>query len=233
MAEWLAFAQGPLFRLGLAVMVLGLLRHLVIVAWGISDAYRRTEDKNVSWWRAARRTLEWLMPLRHLGQRRYYTLISVVFHVSAIAAPLFLFAHVRLIDRSLGVSWWTLPSLAADILTVVAVAALLALLIGRVASRAARGLSRVQDYAIPTLIAVPFVTGFFAAHPALNPFATDPTLLVHALSADLLLLSVPFTKLAHMALLPLTQLPSELAWRFPADYPELVVRQIGTEGRPI
>ena len=48
------------------------------------------------------------------------------------------------------------------------------------------------------------------------------TRLVHMLSAGACFLVAPFTKLSHMALVPLTQLPAELAWRFPPDYPELV-----------
>ena len=233
MAEWLAFARGPLFRLSFAVMVFGLARHLAVTIWGLIRAYRLSDDKNVSWRRAARQTLDWLVPVRHLRERWFYSLMSVIFHIGVIVTPLFLLAHIRLLQESIGIYWWALPMMAADVLTLTTVAALLLLISGRVGSGAARGISRLQDYAIPGLIIVPFLSGFLAAHTGLNPFPYNPTMLVHILSADLCIVLVPFTKLVHMALLPLSQLPSELAWRFPPDYPERVARQIGTEGHAI
>ena len=138
-----------------------------------------------------------------------------------------------MLQRSTGLSWPAMPMGRADLLTLVALGALFALLVGRLGSRPARALSRPQDYAIPALLAVPFISGYLAVHPHLNPFPYDATLLVHMLSAGVCFLVAPFTKLAHMALFPLTQIPSELAWRFPPEYPELVARQIGREGEPI
>jgi nitrate reductase gamma subunit len=233
MTEWLAFARGPLFRFSFAVMVLGLGRHVAVTIWGLVRAFRLSDDKNVSWRQAMRQTFDWLVPVRHLRQRWFYSLMSVIFHICVIMVPIFLLIHIRLLQKSIGVSWWALPMVAADVLTLTTVATLLVLISGRVGNSAARGISRVQDYLIPALIMVPFLSGFLAAHPTLNPFPYNPTLLVHILGADLCILLVPFTKLAHMVLLPLSQLPSELAWRFPPDYPERVARQIGTEGRAI
>ena len=70
-------------------------------------------------------------------------------------------------------------------------------------------------------------------HPAWNPFPADPTLLVHVLSADLLLFLVPLTKLSHMILFPLTQLVSELAWHWPSDAGSRVAVTLGKEGERI
>lgn len=233
MEDWLAFARGPFFRFTFAVMVLGLLRQLVITWWGILRAHSLTADRNVSWWRAFRRTLGWLVPLRHLKQRRLYSVTSVLFHVGVIVTPVLFLGHVQLVKASTGLSWWTLPASWADILSLVTLAAVFALLVGRLGSRPARAISRPQDYALPFLLAVPFLSGYLAAHPHLNPLPYNPTLLVHMLSAGVCFLVAPFSKLSHMALVPLTQLPSELAWRFPPDYPELVVTDIGREGQPI
>jgi len=105
--------------------------------------------------------------------------------------------------------------------------------IQRVGARDSRALSRFQDYALPLFIAVPFLSGFLVMHPAWNPFSRDPALLVHVLSADLLMFLVPLTKLSHMILLPFTQLVSELAWHFPPDAGSRVAVTLGKENEPI
>ena len=102
-------------------------------------------------------------------------------------------------------------------LTVVAIVAVLALVVERLAAGDSRALSRFQDYALPLVIGVPFASGFLVMHPGCNPFPYEATLLAHVLSANLLLILIPLTKLSHMVLLPAMQLVSELAWHFPPD----------------
>jgi nitrate reductase gamma subunit len=233
MESWLEFARGPFFRFTFAVMVLGLARHLVIAMYSLARAYRLTAHKDVPWRQTALATADWIVPLRHLKQRRFYTAVSILFHLGIITTPLFLFGHVQLIKSNLGMSWPTLPMAVADRLTLMTLAALCFLVLARLTGTASRPLSRFQDYAIPTLLAVPFLTGYLIANPAVNPLPHNATLLVHMLSAGICFLVIPFTKLAHMVLQPLARLPAELAWRFPDDYPEAVVRQIGKEGQPI
>ena len=94
-------------------------------------------------------------------------------------------------------------------------------------------LSRFQDYALPLLIALPFASGFLVMHPAWSPFSRDAALLVHVLSADVLLFLIPLTKLNHMVLLPTTQLVSELAWHFPPDAGHHVAVALGKVNEPI
>ena len=44
------------------------------------------------------------------------------------------------------------------------------------------------------------VSGYLAAHPGVNPFPWNAMMLTHLLSAELLLVLMPFTKLAHVVL---------------------------------
>jgi nitrate reductase gamma subunit len=133
----------------------------------------------------------------------------------------------------LGFGWPALPSTVATVLTLVVIAAAGSVLIQRVSNRESRILGRPQDYALPVLIAVAFLSGFMVMHPAWNPWGRDPMLLAHVLTGDVLLVLVPFTKLSHMVLLPLTQLVSELAWHFPEDAGERVGLALGKESEPI
>ena len=62
------------------------------------------------------------------------------------------------------------------------------------------------------MVLLPFVTGFIASHPRINPFAWQSMMLVHILSAEALFVAVPFSKLAHMVLFPFNRL-SEVHWQ--------------------
>jgi hypothetical protein len=56
---------------------------------------------------------------------------------------------------------------------------------------------------------------------------------VHLLSANLIFLLIPLTKLSHMVLLPEVQLVSEVAWHWPEDAGTRVGVALGKEKQPI
>jgi nitrate reductase gamma subunit len=178
-------------------------------------------------------TLNWLFPVDRLRNRLLFSLTTLVFHVSIILVPIFLAGHIALWERSLGVRWPALPNSMATLLTVLALVSASALVIERIVARDSRALSRFQDYALPLVIAVPFASGFLVMHPGLNPFPYEATLLAHVMSANVLLMLIPVTKLSHMVLLPVTQLVSELTWHFPPDAGSKVAVTLKKESEPI
>ena len=233
MDVWLVWARGPLFWTALAFMLLGLARQVGLTVWETTRVHQRAGDKQIPSGRVARETLQWLVPLGRLRHRWPYSLTTFVFHVGVILVPLFLAGHLELWRGALGLSLPALPNTVATGLTVAVVVAGLAAVIQRAVSRDSRPLSRFQDYALPLLIAAVFTSGFLVMHPEWNPLVLEPVLLIHALSADLLLFLVPLTKLSHMILLPFTQLISELAWHFPPDAGSRVAVALGKENEPI
>lgn len=233
MEQWLEWARGPAFRFAFVLMALGLLRHIVMTVAGIIMAILRAGDKTIPYWGVFITTLKWLVPVGKLGNRLLYSVTSVAFHVGLILTPVFLLSHVELWKRGLGIYWPPLPHLAADALTLVTVAAAVGLLVGRLGNRDSRRISRPQDIVLPVAIAVPFVTGFLAMHPAWNPIGYNTTMFVHVMSANLIFILIPFTKLGHMVILPATQLVSEVAWHFPAESGDDVARALKKENVPI
>ena len=233
MEAWIEWARGPLFWAALTFMVLGLLRHLAITIWDIARAVRRAGDQNIPYRQLAAATVKWLVPVGKVRNRLGFSLTTVAFHISVLLVPIFLAGHIALWRRGTGLSWPALPNIVADILTVVAVAAVVALILERALARASRSLSRFQDYALPLVIAVPFVSGFLVMHPHLNPFSFHAMLLVHVVSADIVLILTPLTKISHCVLLPLTQVVSEVAWHFPPHAGSKVAAALGKEGEPI
>ena len=157
----------------------------------------------------------------------------MLFHICIIVTPIFLGAHILLWERGLGISWPAIGNLAADYLTLLAILTGVALLAQRVAARASRAISRPQDYFLPLLLIVPFVTGYLGMHPSLNPFGYNGTMFVHVMSANLIFLLIPFTKMSHVALFPGTQLISEMGWHLKPGGGEQVAIALGKENESL
>lgn len=230
----LDFARGPLFRFCFAVMVLGLLRLLILDLINIRHAYKIAGDKVIPWKRTVIKSLEWFVPIRRVfNVRPLYSLFSILFHVGLLLVPLFLMAHVRLWPTLVS-SWWpTLPKAWADILTISTIVFAVLLLFGRWLSKSSSFLSRKQDYLWPLILLVPFVTGMICAQTAVGPQGYRLAMLFHVLSADLILLLIPFTKIAHCVLMPMSQFVAAVAWKFPAETDEAVATTLNKKGAPV
>ena len=157
----------------------------------------------------------------------------MLFHAAILVVPIFLVGHIALWARGIGLSWPGIPNQVADVLTIVAIVTAVALVLQRVLARATRALSRAQDFILPLIIAMPFGSGFLLMHPTLNPFSYSATLLVHALSANLVLILLPITKLSHVVLLPSAQVVAEMGWRWPADAGSKVAAALHKQEEPV
>lgn len=234
MEALLDFARGPLFRLSLAVLVLGLARILILDLYGAWEVYRRAGDKSIPWNLVIRRSLQWVFPFnRVLKNRPAYSVLSMVFHVGLLFVPVFLFAHVQLWDKAIGLTWPTLPKLWADWLTIVTIVCALALFVSRVISRSSSFLSRKQDYLWPLLLAIPFASGYLCANGNIGPSIYQTLMLIHILSGELIFILIPFTKIAHCILMLLSQFISTLAWKFPAETDDDVSTTLNKKGAAV
>lgn len=233
MDRWLELARGPIFQFAFLFMVLGLLRHVVLAVIGVIQAIRKANDRNIPIRAVLKATAAWLVPVERVRVNPVFSATSMIMHVGMILVPVFLFSHVALWEKSVGVSWPALPMGPSDVLTLITIAALFALLAIRIITRDGRALSRFEDYALLILLAVPFVSGYLALHSWLNPFNYKATMLVHVLSGDLVLFLMPLTKLSHAVLMPGTQLFAEVAWHFPKNSGKDVAIALNKEEEPI
>ena len=233
MDPWIDFARGPLFRVALTAMVLGLAYRIGVTVLQIAGAWRRAEDRRLPGREIATTTLAWLVPVRLLRSRPIYSVASFLFHLGIIGVSLFLLGHVALLSGFLPAGWPTLSPAVADTLTLACLAALSVLLAGRLVVRSARNLTRLQDALILVILLLTVLFGFLAAHPTVSPFAARSILLLHILCGDLVLVLIPTTKIAHCVLYPLTQLLFQLGWHFPADTGRHVAIALAKENEPV
>ncbi len=214
MSETLEFVRGPLFVATFAFMILGLVRHIVLRTTGLLQVRRKTPKRDIPWKIFFRRSAGWIVPVGHMKVGApVLKIASIVFHVGLLLVPLFLVDHVLLWQRGAGFSWMSMGRGFADVLTLITIVTGLVLLLFRGVDRTARQLSRFRDYLLLVVLLLPFLSGWFASHPesAFLPYST--MMLIHVLSAELIFVLLPTTKLAHVVLFPFDRLSSDIFWR--------------------
>ncbi len=230
----LDFARGPLFRLSFSLMILGLIRIIYLEIGGILEAYGRAGDKNIPWGQAFKNSLSWLIPIGKLrNSRPIYSVFSILFHIGLLLVPIFLFAHVALWEKGLGIRWFTLGSIWADALTLTTIVTGIALVIARWGSKDSRFISRRQDYLWPLLLLLPFGTGFICSNMDISPAAYQWLMLLHVMSANVIFVLIPFSKISHCVINPLSQFVITLAWKFPANKDEDICITLNKPGAPV
>lgn len=143
--------------------------------------------------------LHWLLPWGSASMRQQpvFTLMVFLFHITLLAVPLFLDAHNILWDESWGINLWSLPDALSDVMTVMLLISIIFLVIRRIVRSEVRILTESWDYVLLGLTALPFLTGFLAYHQV-GPY--ELLMIMHLLTAEIILILIPFTKLAHMVL---------------------------------
>jgi nitrate reductase gamma subunit len=197
---WIAFAKGPLFAVTFLVMVLGLARQVLLQGYLLSVKKGR-RLRQAPWRSIARETWSWVIPVWHIEPGSgLFSVSSYLMHVGILIVPLFLVDHVVLWERFLGLSLPAIGKGTADVLTLLTIACGFLLLALRTFKTRHRLVSAASDYLLLVLVILPFLSGYLASHPGVNPFPWNVAMLAHLLSAELLFVLTPFTKLAHTVL---------------------------------
>ncbi len=233
MDAWIALARGPLFRIALAICLLGLLYRVGASLFVAVTAYRRAGDRRVPFREALGAAAAWLLPFRLLRSRPLYSIASFAFHVGVVLVPLFYVGHVALWQGAVPIAWPSFGGGAGDLLSVLALVGLGAVLVGRLGSKVSRSLTRGSDVWVLVVLLAAVASGLLAAHPTLAPWDPRAWLLAHMLLGNLTLVMLPTTKIVHCVLYPFSRVQFELAWRPPAATGRHVAEALaGKRGAP-
>jgi nitrate reductase gamma subunit len=122
-------------------------------------------------------------------------IVTSVFHVCLILVPIFLLGHNILLDQSWGLSLWSLPESFTDGLTIAVLICVAFFLMRRLFLARVRAITSFYDYVVLLIATAPFLTGFLAYH---QWFDYRIMMILHILAGELMLITIPFTKLGHM-----------------------------------
>jgi nitrate reductase gamma subunit len=197
------FITGPLAWISWSIFILGCLYRLV----SLTLSAKSRDDVVLNYFNlkyALRSILHWMIPFGSVNMRKHpiMTIVSFSFHICLLITPIFLLAHEILWEEFFGISFWTIPDKIADIMTMVVMGGCLFFAIRRMIVKEVKFVTFPSDYFLLILVASPFVFGFLAYH---QWFDYQWMLILHILSAELVLALIPFTRLVHMIFAPLVR----------------------------
>jgi nitrate reductase gamma subunit len=197
------FVSGPLVWLAFIVFIGGCLYRLITLMVLVHKKEKFIYSY-MSWKYSLRSIVRWSTPFATENMRRHpaMTIVAYVFHICLILTPIFLLAHVTLVDESWDLSWWTLPDTLAAIMTLLVIGACVFFLVRRLVNPEVQYVTSASDYIILAIVAAPFITGFLVYY---QWFAYQTLLILHILSGEIMLVAIPFTRLSHMLFAPLTR----------------------------
>ena len=202
--ELLEFARGPGLTIALVIFVTG-------SAWRLYGIFRLGSKKDYS---AARSTATVAgalhMILRRMWPHREFradtaaaTFNGYLYHLGWFIAFLAFVPHIAFVRRLTGLSWPALPDPVMYMAAAVAILGLTAALLRRLTDPVLRLLSGFDDYFSWLVTLLPLVTGMALIHGSyygleqIPPTLYPVPLALHLLSLELLLVWMPFGKLAH------------------------------------
>ena len=200
----LEFARGPALWVSLAVLVAGSLwRVAAILRLGaVADL---SEPRSTRFFAGAMRGIFARMiprkEFRHRGRLGVWN--GYAYHLGLAAIVFGYLPHIRFIERLTGLGWPPLPGAVLYPCIGLTIVSLCIALMERLTDPVRRLLSGFDDYFSWFVVVLPLATGMIAIHQSYAPGAAPALpldalpLAVHLLSVELLLLWLPFGKLAH------------------------------------
>lgn len=194
--ELLSWLRGPGLQISVTIFILGLIFRIVqnlTIGMGKNLAEAKGSYFGPGVATIVRRSLF------HPGttHRGYFTMIAgYTFHIGLLITLFFLSQHILLFKSIIGFGWPALSPAIINVTALVSIAALIAVLLHRILDPVVRKLTDYQDYLVWILTIAPLITGYLAMHPLAAGYKT--AIILHIISAELLLIAIPFTKLAHM-----------------------------------
>ncbi len=197
------FVSGPLAWFAFIVFIGGCLYRLV----SLLVLVHRKEPfiySYMSWKYSLRSILRWSTPFATENMRRHpgLTIVTFAFHICLLITPLFLLAHIILIEEAWNLSWWSLPDGLADAMTLIVIAGCIFFLVRRLMNPEVQYVTSASDFVLLAIIVAPFVTGFLAYY---QWFGYKFFVIIHILAGEIMLVAIPFTRLSHMITAPLTR----------------------------
>jgi len=198
-----AWVSGPLVWIAFLVFIGGTIYRLGRLL-GLAHRKERFLFTYISLPHSLRSIAHWSLPFATTNMRLHpvMTIVTFLFHICLLVTPLFLSAHVIMWDEAWNFDWWTLPDGLADVMTLVVIGGAIFFLVRRLKLPEVRYVTSASDFVILAITVMPFLSGFMAYH---QWFGYRFWIILHIISGAVMLMAIPFSRLFHMFMAPLTR----------------------------
>ncbi len=195
--ELLNWVRGPGLAFAIIFMLVGVtVRLLEMLMLGrkkdLSEA-REIHSAKFGWRTVFARTFS------HSGSGQSLPIVFIcgyIFHIGLLLVVFFFTPHILLIKDLTGLQWSGLSLSLIDNITMITMIAMIFVLWHRWWDKVRRYISHYSDYFSWLVTFLPLLTGYLLIHRLLLPY--NEMLVVHIISIELLLVSLPLTKLMHI-----------------------------------
>ena len=189
------FVRGPLAWVSLTLFFAGSAYQILSFLSMKKEKGTNSPLKNLPL--ACQSLLRWAVPYSTVTMRknRLITLFSFFFHLCLIFTTIFLLSHSVLWYESWKITWCSIPESAGDLSAIFILLSCLFFLLRRLVIPEVRQVTSLSDYLLLVSVIMPVLTGFLAYHQW-GPYR--PLLILHILSGEILLITIPFSRLSHM-----------------------------------
>ncbi len=194
--EMLTWARGPGLTISISILILGVtvrLAEMLLLGRKKDISEARNSSSAKYGWRTV--MTRFLPPLSATQVSPVVFLASYVFHIGLFLMVFFYVPHIIVLRELLGFDWPGLSSWFIDAVTLLTMISMMVVMWHRLSDKVKFFLSGFNDYFSWIVTILPVITGYFAYHRLVLPY--NEMLVIHILSVELLLISIPFTKLMH------------------------------------
>ena len=205
--DLITFARGAALNAAFTIFIIG-------IAWRLFAIFRHPLKKDLSAPRttrtlsgAIRTILSRMVPHREFrASTRFSVINGYVFHLGLAIIVFGFLPHIVFITRLTGISWPALPNGIVYLVAAITIMSLLIAFMVRINNPVLALLSNFDDYFSWLVTMLPLATGMVAlgalgeSASALGASQNGVAVAVHLLSFELLLIWLPFGKLAHAVL---------------------------------
>ena len=191
--SFVSFVEGPFLRSVFVFCFVGISARLLLFVSGVvKDALH----PYTQWRRVLVPLGRSLLPFHSgLKKKPVYASLRYAYHICLFVVPVYLWGHVVLWEESrFELSWSTLPDVWADRLTIIFICLAFCFLCRRLVVAEIRHASGPQDFILPVVVVLPFLSGYFLAHGTFNglAFLEEKMWTIHVISAEMMLITAAF-----------------------------------------
>lgn len=190
------FLKGPMVWISFFVFISGSVYRIFFLLYKVKKSKIIREYMNLKY--SFRSIFHWIIPFASTNMRKHplFTIMAFLFHICLFVTPIFLNAHNKLLFEAWQVKLWSIPEILADYMSLIVIFCIFIFFLRRIVVPEVKYVTYGSDYLLLLITGVPFITGFLASRQLLLDY---PIMLnLHIAFSELMLISIPFTRLSHM-----------------------------------